>query len=902
MGTKKTAKNKISKPAKSKTAAKKSTSRSKGSMNVYSNLAYRRRVKADQRARKQAEDLASLPKNPIARFFAKLHPKRVLRFWFSREGLIRIAKGIAALFLITVIGIGGLFLYFKKDLAQIDPEGLAARVADTVNTYLDRNGVVLWEDKGDGDYRLVVDGSEISTYMRQATVAIEDRNFYNHIGVDFQALIRAVLSNIQGNHIQGGSTLTQQLIKQVYFADEAHIRDAGGIPRKIKEIILAIEVEKMYDKEQIITMYLNESPYGGRRNGVESGARTYFGKAAKDLTLAESALLAAIPQNPAVFNPYNPAGHARLIQRQHWVLDAMYEMNYISAERRDEAKAFDILETIRPEASQYANIKAPWFVLEVKSRLEAKYGIRTMRAGGFTITTTLDYRAQEIAERSIAIGAEHMHVNGTDNASLVSIDVETSQVIAMVGSVDWNRPGFGQVNATTSLLEPASSIKPFFYASLFTEREGQNWGPGSILVDEDINALYCRGFTGRCSIRNASNRTYGAVTLRQSLAGSLNRPVVKALFIDTIPKGLRTVHELGNVSYCAHGENAGLSMAIGGGCAVRPVEHANSYASLARGGSFKDIVYWLEVRNSSGDIIDVWEDVEGKQVVDPQIAFMVNDMLHDIESRRFVFGSLATSQGFFVPGVWTAIKTGTSDNGRGRAKDSWFASYSPVLSTVVWNGNHNGAPMTRSSYAVTQRVIHHFMDRVHKEVLGPDGEWYAGQTIPRPAGLQTLTVDGRTDIWPSWYNESRSGTTREEMTFDSVTRKLATRCTPQETRVQVTVSRIIDPMTRREILVAPDGFDPNEEDDLHQCNDVKPQLNPISISGSGPWTIEAVISNTATTHALSRYTIVIDGVTVSTGTAVRGRTISYETTDNFTSVTITISDVAGYTASRTQRK
>jgi len=870
-------------------------------MNVYSNLAYKRRTKADQRARKHAEDLAALPKNPIARFFAKLRPDRVFKFWFSRDGLFRFLKIIAALFLIVVIAVGGLFLYFKKDLAQIDPEGLAGRVTDTVNTYLDRNGVVLWEDKGDGDYRLVVDGSEISTYMRQATVAIEDKNFYNHIGVDFTALVRALWVTLTGGAVQGGSTLTQQLIKQVYFSDEAANRDASGIPRKIKEVILAIEVEKMYDKEQIITMYLNESPYGGRRNGVESGARTYFGKSAKDLTLAESALLAAIPNNPAYLNPYNSSGHRALIRRQHYVLDGMVEMGYITKEQSDEAKAVDIMETIQPEASQYENIKAPWFVLEVKSRLEAKYGIRTMRAGGFTITTTLDYRAQQYAEAAISIGEQYMYINGTDNATLVSIDVETSQIIAMVGSVDWNKPGYGQVNAATSLLEPASSIKPLLdYAPLFTEREGQNWGPGSILADEDINALYCAGYVGRCSIKNASGATYGPITIRQGLAGSLNRPAVKALYINGIRNSLEILHGLGDVSYCAQGENAGLSMAIGGGCAVRPVEHANAYASIARGGAYKDIAYWLEVKNSSGDVIDAWEDTEAKQIVDPQVAFMISDILHDVNARRFVFGSLSTSTGFAVPGVWTAIKTGTTENGAGKAKDSWFVSYSPVLSTVVWNGNHNGAVMKMSSYAVTSRIIGSFVENVHKNVYGPDGKWYSAQAIEKPAGIQTLTVNGRTDIWPSWYNETKSGTKKEEMEFDRITNKLATRCTPPETRITITVNRVIDPMTKRESLVAPEPYNPNVEDDLHSCTDNKPEFTGnISIVGSSPWDVRVRLSSASVTHSPIKYSITVNNIAICTGTASPGELLSCISSDEPNTITATITDAAGYTDTRT---
>ena len=245
--------------------AQKPRSSKKNGMSLYSNLAYKRRVKQDQRARKKADELAKLPKNPFLRFLARLRPDRFFKWWFSKENQLRLLKIFVALILIVIIAIGGLFLYFKKDLSEIDPEELANRVQDTVNVYLDRNGEVLWEDKGSGDYRLVVDGGDISTYMRQATVAAEDRNFYNHIGVDFSALMRAAYMTLTGKQVQGGSTLTQQLIKQVYFSDEAQDRGLGGVPRKIKEAILAIEVEKMYDKEQIITLYLNESPYGGRR-------------------------------------------------------------------------------------------------------------------------------------------------------------------------------------------------------------------------------------------------------------------------------------------------------------------------------------------------------------------------------------------------------------------------------------------------------------------------------------------------------------------------------------------------------------------------------------------------------------------------------------------------------------
>ena len=435
--SKKSSKN-VSTPAKAPKRSRLKSAKNK-SMSTYSSLVYRSKMKKEKRSRKRAEDLATLPKEPWKRFLMHFHPKRVFKYWFSLRGLKTFLKIVAAIILIGIISIGGLFLYYKKDLENIQLDEL--KVSETVNTYLDRNGEVLWEDKGDGDYRLVVDGDQISTYMRQATVAIEDRNFYNHKGVDIWSLIRAAFATVTGKSVQGGSTLTQQLIKQIYFSDEAKDRGLTGIPRKIKEAILAIEVEKMYDKEQIITMYLNESPYGGRRNGVESGAQTYFGKSAADLTLAESAFLAAIPNNPAVLNPYNEYGHDALIWRQQYTLDVMAELGYITQEEADAAKEENILDRILPESNQHDNIKAPHFVLEVKDLLEEKYGVKTMRAGGYTIKTTLDYRAQQMAEQAVSNGAALMCQNGSDNIALASVDVETAQVIAMVGSADWNIAG-----------------------------------------------------------------------------------------------------------------------------------------------------------------------------------------------------------------------------------------------------------------------------------------------------------------------------------------------------------------------------------------------------------------------------------------------------------------------------
>lgn len=878
---------KMPKKQNSKTPRRSWLVKSTKGMGLYSSMVYRSRMKADQNARRRAEELAKLPKDPVKRFFARLNPKRVAKKLFSKEGGKKVLKVLAAGFLIIVIMIGGLFLYYKKDLDAIRLDEL--NVSETVNTYLDRNGEVLWEDKGDGDYRLVAEGKNISSYMRQATVAIEDKNFYNHPGVDITALIRATLSTLARRGVQGGSTLTQQLIKQIYFSEEASNRTISGIPRKIKEVILALEVEKMYDKEQLITMYLNESPYGGRRNGVESGAQTYFGKSAKDLNLAESALLAGIPNNPGVLNPYNEYGHKALVARQHKTLDSMVEMGYITEKEAAKAKKVPILDQIKPETSQYTNIKAPHFVLEVKKKLEAKYGVKTMRAGGFTIKTTLDYKAQKIAENAVAAGAEMMTRNGSDNIALSSIDVETGQVIAMVGSVDWRKPVYGETNAATSLLEPGSSIKPVLdFAPLFKQREGQNFGPGSVLRDESIDQIYCNGYVGSCTLRNYTGRFYGGVTIRQALGSSLNIPAVKALYINGVKDSMKTLHKLGDISYCKDNNSAGLASGIGSGCSVRQVEHTNTYASLARGGVYKPLAYVLEVKNSSGDVLESWQNKEGKRVLDEQTAYMVSDILGDPRARTLVFGAQAYSFGFKVPGVWTASKTGTTTTANSAvSKDSWIMSYSPVIATGVWNGNHDGRGLSSSDNALVRRVMHNFMDRVHKQVYGPAGKWTENQKIPRPTGIKTMTVGGKTDIWPSWYNAKTSGATRETKAFNKYTKVLAADCTPSAYRIDLEVSKIIDPMTKRESWNVPEGYNREKTD---TCQYSAPRVR----ASRGADGVEFTISRGTADYS---YVVKFDGRTIKSGNDLSSdTTVKIPFDGEFTgagNITITATDVSG---------
>ncbi len=859
----------------SKAANESSSHRDKrGGMSVYSSLVTR---KKGGKSVKKENNLKPLPKEQPARFFAHFRWERIKAYWFSKAGLKRIVKIFAACVLLGIIAVGALFVYYKSQLKEIQLNDLS--ISDTVNTYLDRNGVVLWEDKGDSDYRLVVNDDEISQYVRWATVAIEDKKFYTHPGVDLMGLVRAAISTVTGRGVQGGSTLTQQLIKQLYFSDEAASANRGGIARKIKELILSIELEKMYSKEQILTMYLNESPYGGRRNGIESAAQTYFGKSAKDLNLAESALLAAIPNNPAILNPYYEAGNEKLIARQHKVLDDMVEVGYITAEEAAEAKEVPILDQILPESSQYSGMKAPHFVMEVKQQLEAQYGMQYMRSGGFVITTTLDYRAQEMAEAAVAEGAKMLSSNGSDNVALASVDVETAQVIAMVGSIDWNIPVYGEVNAATADLEPGSTIKPVLdYSPLFSLKGETVYGPGSVLKDENIDSIYCAGYSGACALRNYTGQFYGNLTIRESLGNSLNIAAVKALAIVGVEEALETAHALGDLSYCPNGgAGGGLSIAIGSGCTVKPVEHANAYASFARGGIYKPLSYVLEVKDASGKVIETWKDTAGERAIDEEVAYEISNILSDASARSLVFGASGRAAGFVVDGVWTATKTGTSTTSDSSvAKDLWMASYSTAVATMVWNGNHNGSGLSNSSNNVTRVVVNDYMYNVHHNLYAQEGKWKSGDEPNRPSGIQTLSVNGKTDIWPSWYKKDNSSEIQKVM-FNKNNYKRAADCTPASLQVEVEIYRFVDPVSGTELTNVPEPYLYDEIDTCNSTSDTQITMDHNRQVMNGVTTVnELVIYFPSGSAALDySYDLMIDGEKVAEGKIPSGDTVHY---------------------------
>ena len=865
-------------------------------MSVYSNLTHKRKARRDTESRKKAEYLASLPKHPVKRLLYRMQPKQFFGYWFSKKGGMMALKIAGVGILLMVLTIGALFAYYRKDLDSIRPGEISKRVQTTVTTYKDRNGVTLWEDKGDGDYKLVVDSKDINDYMKNATIAIEDKDFRKHGGISIAGISRSLINNVNGGSVQGGSTLTQQLVKQVFFADEASDRGLSGIPRKIKEMILSVEVERMYDKDSILSLYLNESPYGGRRNGVESAAQTYFGVAAKDLTLPQAAMLAAIPNQPGLYDPYNTEGNPALIERQHKVLDTMVDQHYITKTQADDAKKYPILDNLIPATDPYKDIKAPHFVQMVRSQLEKELGKTTVGRGGLTVTTTLDDRIQTKLEESMTamFNSSTPKFAGFENGAATVEDTQTGQIVAMMGSREFTYPGFGQDNAATAYIQPGSTIKPLVYAQLFSDQgDGKtNYGSGSVLADDNsMNAIY------GATVKNADGKYLGGISIRRSLALSRNIPAIKAMYIAGVDTTLKTIRALGDTNYCTQGADAqaGLSSAIGG-CGTRQIDHVNAFASLGRMGVYKPVSTILEVKNSQGEVIKKYKD-ESKQIVDPQAAYIVSDILSDDNARAGLYGR--NFYGLVTPGVKTAVKTGTSDKG-GQPKDIWTMSYSPALTMGVWLGNPDTRVLTNGNSSIPAKIIGQVMEYAHKDVYASEGKWSpanGGDWFTKPNGIQTIAGE----LYPAWYNKNKSQT-GTKMTFDKVSKKKATDCTPDGARIEISVQKFTDPISKKDTYTTTDGYDATADDNVHSCSDTKPSIGNITVSakkGAGPIEVDVAAGK----NPLQTVEIKVGGTVIASLPASASgtyKTTYTPTTSGSQTVTVTVTDSVFYTATKSE--
>ncbi|MFH1367465.1 MAG: PBP1A family penicillin-binding protein [Patescibacteria group bacterium] len=570
-------------------------------------------------------------------------------------------------------GIVGLaaFAWFSRDLP--DPNKLIERsVAQSTKIYARDEKTLLYEIHGDQN-RTAINLADIASDAKNATIAVEDKNFYQHKGFSLPRIFKAlVIDVIQRKKAQGASTITQQFVKNAILTTEK------SWTRKFKEIVLAYQIERKFSKDEILKMYFNEIPYGSSLYGIEAASQSFFGKSAKDLSLAQGALLAAIPQAPTYYSPYGTHTDA-LVARQKMIIDLMVEQKYITQEQGDEAKKTDILKEIKPKRE---NILAPHFVMYVKEMLAEKYGDKEIEQGGMKVITTLDYDLQKIAEEEIEKGATKFEKYGATNAALVSLDVKTGEVLAMVGSKDYfNADIDGNVNVTLRPRQPGSSFKPFVYATAFKE----GYTPETILFD--LNTVFKTDAKDYIP-KNYDLAEHGPITMRKALQGSLNIPAVKTLYLAGLNNVLDLAESFGYTTFTDR-SRFGLSLVLGGG-EVKLIEHTNAYAILAREGEKINYSSILRIEDANGKILEKHTQEKKNRVLDQEIARQMSKVLSDNDSRAYIFGA---NNYLTLGNRPVAAKTGTTDDYR----DAWTLGYTPTLVTGVWVGNNNNDEMKRGA-------------------------------------------------------------------------------------------------------------------------------------------------------------------------------------------------------------
>lgn len=836
------------------------TTRSGNTFKINRSFGDRFKIRRDQKTRRRAERLAGMPKGHVQGLLWRLHPKRLKQYWLSREGGIMALKIMGIGFIVGFIFLVGLFAYFRKDLPDlrnISGDNIGGSIR-----YYDRTGkTLLWEDY-DAVKRIPVEDDQIAQDMKDATVALEDKDFFNHGGFDPRGITRAAWTNVTGGTTsQGGSTITQQLVKltQNWTQERTYTR-------KIKEVILAVELERTYSKQEILTGYLNTAPYGGIEYGVEAAARDYFEKPAKDLTLDEAAFLAAIPKSPRYYSPYSTDfDREAFVGRQHYTLDLMQQQGMITSEERDAAKKVNTVKKVKPRKPKYDGILAPWFVLTAKEQLEQDFlSGNTANVGGWKVTTTLDMKLQKLAEEQIQNGIHQVRNQGGDTAAIASEDVETGQMMALVGGVDFGNKEFGQNNYARLRLPPGSSFKPYDYASLIENTD--NFGAGSVLYDTQgpLEGYPCtnkaRPKQGGNCLYNYDFRYPGPLTLRYALGGSRNVPAAKAMLIAGPDKTIEMAGKLGlksgykcyrpdledvNAATTDDEEQCYASSALGDGAYLKLDEHVHAQASLSRLGKHVQQTYILKIEDAAEKPLYEWEKKEGEQVIRPDTAYIINDILSDPKA------SYMSRKSHNYNGWKFALKTGTTND----AKDGWMTGYSSKYATSVWVGYHTRRQEMRGFMeTMTQPIWNGYMQGAHQGLEAKNWDKPSGvQSLPAyvqraHVGVASIEPGPSSDLFPAWYKNNKKKSTAKR-TIDIVSNKLATECTPERARKEVTEA-------------AADSFsgDPfegagaantSEKDDVHKCSDAKPRINSVKVTGNGSGAYTIAVSFSQGTHPLS---------------------------------------------------
>ncbi|MCA9363323.1 penicillin-binding protein [Candidatus Kaiserbacteria bacterium] len=619
-----------------------------------------------------------------------------IKKWFKKNWKEVIIDTILFGFVAGLVVAGGVLVWISTldipDLSSFDER----RVLQSTKIF-DRTGEVLLYDLHQDVRRTIIPFEEMSRHIKNATVAIEDDQFYNHIGIDIRAIIRAAVTNFtQGDLLggQGGSTITQQVIKNSVLDREKKLT------RKVKEAILSIKLERVLEKDEILEIYLNESPYGGTIYGIEEASRAFFNKSAGDLTLAEAAYLAAIPQAPTYFSPYGNNREA-LDNRQKLVLDRMRLNGFITIEEYESAKE----EVVEFEPQAVTGIRAPHFVMYIVEQLAEKFGEEAMAEQGLRIITTLDWELQKEAEVIVAEKAEsNTERFNASNAGLVATDPKTGDLLVMVGSRDYFSEDIdGNFNVTLAPRQPGSSIKPYVYANAF--RKG--YLPATVLFDVPTQ------FSPQCepndpssqspcySPNNYNGKFVGPISMRNALAQSLNIPAVKTLYLAGLKDTLKFMADMG-LTTLNDPDRYGLTLVLGGG-EVRLMDMTYGYGVFANGGIKAAPRSILRIEDSRGNIIEESE-VNTSRVLEENVAYMISDVLSDNVARTPLWGVNSLIN---FPGRDVAAKSGSTNN----LRDAWIMGYTPNIAVGAWVGNNNNDPMGGGlSGLITTPMWRAFMD------------------------------------------------------------------------------------------------------------------------------------------------------------------------------------------------
>lgn len=573
------------------------------------------------------------------------------------------------------VAVVALFLYIAKDLPS--PGNVRDRfVAESTKIY-DRSGThLLYEVHGE-EKRTVIPFSDMPDVVKYATISLEDQDFYNHFGIKLSSIARAVFKDIITlEKAEGGSTITQQLVKNTLLSNEK------SIIRKVKEVILALELETKYSKDEILEMYLNEIPYGSNAYGIEAAAQTFFGKPARELSLDEASLLAALPQATTYYSPYGSHTDA-LSGRQTYALRQMARLGYITEEQAEEAVNADTLAKVAPQKDIIA---APHFVMYIKDYLQEKYGDRAVEEGGYRVTTTLDWDKQLAAEEAVRLGAEKNARYKAKNAALVAMDPKTGQILSMVGSKDYFDTTIdGQVNVTIRERQPGSSFKPYVYLTAFTK----GYIPETLMYDVETEFETAEGKSYKP--QNYDGKFRGSLSMAESLAQSLNIPAVKTLYLVGVRDAIDIAKKLG-VRGLNEPDRLGLSLVLGGG-EVRLLDHVHAYATLATGGVKHPMAAILKIEDSKGAVLEEFQSSPGERVIEEKYVTMLEHIMSTNSFRTPAFGENSPLR---FDNRDVAAKTGTTNEFR----DGWTIGFTPSLAVGVWAGNNDNSPMVAGADGV----------------------------------------------------------------------------------------------------------------------------------------------------------------------------------------------------------